>query len=268
MAQIDFGHNQRGHLIELFRIFLASWLPELEHQFDLVQGLATPVKAAPQSTAICTQAQEMLTATPTLTATFHWMCQWVGPSISISIPIFGSWLKVPPLIYWNVTELCISRRCIYALYMPNDVWIMFYFWPSVKVIYSGYENKLHTGRNRIVHTHIRRLSLTLGLWLAKLAAGSHRNSPQPHSNSPQHARPGENCTKGQRGEYARTTTLAWRIQSKPLRNSRSAVAIVVAVVARGISQRIVCAFCRRALGSADEFRSRRDRVSQSRVTAT
>lgn len=86
-----------GILIELFRIFgkfvTAAWA--WTRICPRPGRPATPVKAAPQLTAICYCDCSV-------------GCQWVKgwpSSISIFISIFGSWLNVPPLIYWNVTEL-------------------------------------------------------------------------------------------------------------------------------------------------------------------
>lgn len=72
-----------------------------------------------------------------------------------------------------------------------------------------------------------------------------------------HWQAGDKCTKGHRGEYRLTNPVeAAAQQSHRQRRRRRRLAVAV----RGISQQIVCAFCRRALGSADEFRSRRERV--------
>lgn len=142
---------------------------------------------------------------------------------------------------------------------------MFYFWQMLTKCTLGAHSDLwlkylkvntvnihmHTHSHTRIHSH----SQTQFLLLAKLAAGSHRKKLTTALTQHPTGRQATTARKGTVGN------IAWRIQSKPLRNSRNGSAdVAVAVAVRGISQQIVCAFCRRALGSADEFRSRRERV--------
>lgn len=134
---------------------------------------------------------------------------------------------------------------------------MFYFWQmltkctlgALSDLWVKYLKVKHSYAHTLIHSH----SQTQFLLLAKLAAGSHRKKLTTARTQHPTGRQATTARKGTVGN------IAWRIQSKPLRNSRNASADV-AVAVRGISQQIVCAFCRRALGSADEFRSRRERV--------
>lgn len=279
MPQIDFGHIPRGHF---------DWaISNIWRVCGCCVSLNTNLPSS-RATDIASQGGAAVDGDPRKRRRLRRPvgCQWVkgwpsSLSIFILISIFGSWLEVPPLIYWNVTELSTNTN------IPTYIDIQYiHIYRNLNfVLFLADAGKVHTGRtqrtfyaplkseyNKHSYSHIfthshtlrhtRSFTLAASAWrlvfmVAKLAAGSHRKKLTTACTQHTTGRQATNARKGTVGNTA------WRIQSKPLRNSRNAsadVAVTVAVAVRGISQQIVCAFCRRALGSADEFRSRRERI--------
>lgn len=103
MPQIDFGHIPRGHF---------DWaISNIWRVCDCCVSLNTNLPSS-RATDIASQGGAAVDGDLRKRRRLRRPvgCQWVkGWPSSISIftliSIFGSWLEVPPLIYWNVTEL-------------------------------------------------------------------------------------------------------------------------------------------------------------------
>lgn len=129
-----------GILIELFRIFgefvtaAWAWTRICPHP----GRLTSPVKAAPQLTAICESDADC-----DVPLDVNGLRGASSISIFTLISIFGSWLEVPPLIYWNVTELSTNTN------IPTYIDIQYiHIYRYLNFVLFLADGKVHTGRTQ------------------------------------------------------------------------------------------------------------------------